>query len=241
MKNKILNTFAEAVADIPHGASIMMSSWGTAGTPFNLILALQDHGARNLTYISQNIGGTHVIRQFPDKPGMTRYLDAMPYILLHSKQIKKVIVTWGRGTDRNPIEKMVNSGEVQAEIVPLGILVERMRIGGAGLQGFYTTTGVGTFYEKGKETKVIDGQKCILELPLRADFGFVRAYKADTLGNLVYRMTSRSINPLVAKASTVTIAEVDEIVEAGELDPECIITPGLHIDRIVKIPEGGLR
>ncbi len=241
MKNKVFNSFAEAVADIPDGASVMMSSWGTAGTPFNLIRALRDQGAKDLTYISQNTGGTRIIAAFPDRPEMSRYLDAMPFILLRNKQLKKVIVTWGAGTEGNPVEEMVLSGEVEAEVVPLGTLVERIRTGAAGLQGFYTTTGVGTFYEKGKETKVINGKKCILELPLRADFGFVRAHKADRMGNLIYRLTSRGINPLIAKACDVTIAEVDEIVDAGELDPEEIITPGLYVDRILRIGEGQIR
>lgn len=241
MKSKIRPSFADAVADIPDGASVMMSFWGIVGTPFNLIRALLDQGAKQLTYIGQNTGGTHILKALPAKAKVAGYFEAMPYLLLQNRQLKKVIVTWGAGAEGNPVKEMILSGEIQAEIVPLGTLVERIRAGGSGLQGFYTTTGVGTFYEKGKETKVIEGKKCILELPLRADFGFVRAYKADKMGNLIYRLSSRSINPLIAKACDVTIAEVDEIAETGELDPDQIITPGFYIDRIVKIPEGGLK
>ena len=236
MNNKIYPGFAEAVADIPDGASVMMSWWGIGSCPLNLIMALRDHGAKQLTYISQNTGGTRIVKALPNKPEIAKYLEAMPYILLKNRQVKKIIVTWGAGTQDNPVEKMILSGELEAEIVPLGTLAERIRAGGSGIEAFYTRTGVGTFYEKGKETKVINGKKCILETALRADYGFVRACKADRMGNLVYRLSSRSINPLIAKACDTTIAEVDEIVETGELHPEHIITPGFYIDRIVQIP-----
>lgn len=233
--NKIYPNADEAVADIPDGATVMLHSIvGPGGIPQNLILALRNQGAKNLTIISGNFNLGWVMGRFlPDV--------ITSNILVENKQVKKVIL-WFAMLERvmgvkAPLDQAVARGEVELEIVPMGTLTERIRAGGAGIGGFYSPVGIGTSYEVGKEKRVINGKEYILELPLRADFAFVRAHKADKFGNLVYRGTSRCTNPVIATAGDVVIAEVDEIVESGELDPECIITPGIFIKRIVKVPQ----
>lgn len=236
MKNKILNTFDEAVGDVPDGAGIMIFSWGAAGTPQNLIRALRDKGATNLTIITFNFIpawiGSHVCNE---DEIMT------PFFLI--EQVKKLITPWPR-----PIQitsDMAKSTEeayrtMELEITGHGTLAERIRAGGSGIGGFYCPIGIGTVLEEGKEKRIIDGKQYIFEKPLTADFSFIRAYKADRRGNLVYRGSGRGANPFMAMAGKTTIAEVDEIVEVGELDPEVIVTPSLFVDRIVKIPDGEL-
>lgn len=233
--NKVYLNADEAVVDIPDGATVMLNSLvGPGGIPQNLILALRNQGAKNLTIISGNFNlGWVMGRLLPDV--------ITSNILVENKQVKKVIL-WFAMLERvmgvkGALDQAVARGEVELEIVPMGTLTERIRAGGAGIGGFYSPVGVGTLYEVGKEKRVINGKEYILELPLRADFAFVRAHKADKFGNLVYRGTSRCTNPVIATAGDVVIAEVDEIVEPGELDPECIITPGIFIDRIVKVPQ----
>jgi 3-oxoacid CoA-transferase subunit A len=233
--NKVYRDADEAVADIPDGATVMLHSIvGPGGIAQNLILALRNHGAKNLTIITGTFSlGWIMGRLLPDV--------ITPNILVENKQVKKVTLWWA-STERVmgvkcALDKAVARGEVELEIAPMGTLVERIRAGGAGIGGFYSPVGIGTPYEVGKEKRVINGKEYILELPLRADFAFVRAHKADRFGNLVYRGTSRLTNPIIATAGDVVIAEVDEIVEPGELDPECIITPGILIDRIVKLPQ----
>lgn len=240
MKTTIFNSFNEVVADIPNGSKIMIHSFaGPAGIAQNLIHALIRKGARNLTIISCNfapgfVGG----RLMPEL--------ITPMRLIENNQVRKVItsvVSLSRiiPNYEDPLEEAVKQGKIRVELVGQGTLAERIRAGGAGIGGFYTPVGVGTIVESGKEKKVIDGKEYLLELPLKGDFAFVKAHKSDKLGNLTYRGTSRSYNPLIATAANVTIAEVDEIVEAGDLDPECIITPGIYVDRLVKIPDGGVR
>ena len=243
MRDKIVASFAEAVKDIPDGASVMMHSFaGSAGIAQNLIVALRDHGAKNLTVISCSMGVTTAA--YEERPGFKPYVT--PNLLVESKQVAKVITTWATGSmssatskDETPIQEAIMAGEVEWEPLSQGILAERIRAGAAGLGGFYIPVGIGTIVEKGKEKRMIEGREYIFEKPLRADFGFVRAHKADPLGNLIYQGTARSFNPLIAMACTVTIAEVEEIVDSSELDPEGIVTPGLFIDRIVVIPEAG--
>jgi len=236
VKNKIFEKFDDAIADIPDGATIMMFFWGVAGTPQNLIRTLQDKGIKDLTLISHNF--------VPGFLGDHLLIDKVitPFALVN--QIKKLITAWpGTGTIlgiESPLAKLVKEGTVELEITSHGVLVERIRAGGSGIGGFYSPIGVGTVLEEGKEKRVIDGKEFILEKPLKAQFGFVRAYKADKRGNLIYRGSGRGCNPIIAMASDITIAEVDEIVEVGELDPEIIVTPGIFVDRIVKIPDGGL-
>jgi 3-oxoacid CoA-transferase A subunit len=245
MKNKIVSSFAEAVKDIPDGASVMMHSFaGSAGIPQNLILALRDHDAKNLTVISCSMGVMPTA--FVNRPGFTPYVT--PNLLVESKQVAKVITTWAVGSmssgtsqAETPVQKAIEAGEVEWEPLSQGILAERIRAGAADLGGFYTPVGIGTLLEKGKEKRVIDGREYIFQKPLRADFGFVRAYRSDTQGNLIYQGTCRSFNPLIAMACKVTIAEVEEIVDPSEMDPEGIVTPGLFIDRIVQIPGDGLK
>ncbi len=244
MKNKIVSTFAEAVKDIPDGDSIMMHSFiGSAGIPQNLIRALREHGSRNLTVIACGLG---IMRQaFVSRPGFKPYVT--PNLWIESKQTAKVITTWTAGSMSShdsravpEVQRGVQAGEIEWEPVSQGILAERIRAAAANLGGFYYPVGLGTILEKRKEKRVIDGREYIFQKPLSADYGFVRAYKSDTQGNLVYQGTARSYNPLIAMACTVTIAEVEEIVDPSELDPEVIVTPGLFIDRIVEIPKGGL-
>jgi 3-oxoacid CoA-transferase subunit A len=241
MKNKVYNSFAQAVADIPEGASVMMGWWGPATTALNLILALRDHGVKNLTLITVNTGGLQA-GSLPLKPGWEKYRHAQPYILLQNKQVQNVITGWGGSIEeQDPFTKMILNGEVEVESLPHGTLAEKIRAGGAGVYGFYVHTGVGTPYERGKEKRIIGTKECLFETALRADFSFVRADKADKMGNLTYRLAQRGWNALIAKAANVTIAEVNEIVEIGELDPENIVTPGFYVDRIVQIPEGTLK
>lgn len=240
MKTTIFNSFNEVVYDIPNGSTIMLHSFaGPAGIAQNVIRALIRKGTRDLTVISCNfapgfIGG----RLVPEL--------ITPMRLIENNQVRKVItsvVSMRRiiPNYEDPLEKAVKQGKIEVELVGQGTLAERIRAGGAGIGGFYTGAGVGTVVESGKEKRVIDGKEYVLELPLKGDFAFVKAYKSDKLGNLTYRGTARSYNPLIAMAANVTIAEVDEIVEAGDLDPECIITPGIYVDRIVKIPDGGVK
>jgi len=233
---KIFQGFDEAVADIHDGASIMMMSFaGPGGLCQNLIRALRNHGAKNLTAICcPNFGwsgGTKLKKSNED--------NIYPNILVENGQVAKGILSWQKGEAETTqaFEKASLSGEVEAEVVPLGVLTHRIRAGGSGIAAFYSPVGVGTYHARNKETRTFNGREYILEYPLRGDFGFVRAYKADKMGNLVYRGTSRAINPLIAKACDVVIAEVDEIVEVGELDPEHIITSCIYVDRIIQVPE----
>ena len=237
MKNKIRDSFDDAVSDVTDDASIMMFCWVIAGTPQNLIKATRKKGVKNLTLITHNFMpgwvGSHVC---------TEDEITTPFHLL--KHIRKLITAWPRPVVATPemglyIDEAVRNGELELEVTSHGTMVERIRAGGSGIGGFYTPTGVGTVLEEGKEKRVIDGKEYILEKPLRADFSFIRAYKADRRGNLTYRGSGRSSNPIMAMAADITIAEVDEIVEVGELDPENIVTPGIFVDRIVKIPDGG--
>jgi len=240
MKNKIFSTFEEAIADIPDGASIMVFHWNLGrSTPRNLIRALYKKGTKDLTIISHNFTPPRVGNYFFDE-------NEICTVLTLAGQAKKVITAWpglsaygGKFPKKSQLEKRVASGEIEMELMSHGTMAERIRAGGSGLGGFYTPVGVGTIVEKGKEKKIIDGKEYILEKPLRADFGFVRAYKADKRGNLIYRGAVRGCNPIIAMASDVTIVEVDEVVETGELAPDVIVTPGVFVKRIVKIPEGG--
>ena len=239
MKNKVFPSFDEAVADIPDGATIMMHYFiGPSGVPQNLIWALRNRGVKNLTLIASCAGASAGTRM---KPGFKPVIS--PNSLIENGQVKKGIFSWAVSVDPeepSPAEEAFRKGEIELEPVPQGILAERIRAGAAGLGGFYSPVGIGTIIEEGKEKKVINGKEYILELPLRADYAFIRAYKADRFGNLIYRGGSRSFNPLMAMAAAISIAEVDEIVEPGEFDPEIIITPHVFIDRIVQIPPEGI-
>lgn len=232
--NKIVASFDEAVADIEDGATIMVGGFGTVvSMPSCLLVALAKKGVKNLTTVSNSTGFG------PDVWALqgAKFPEDMD-ILVRNGQIKKAIVSAPvSALYVNNFEKLLREGKVEIEMVPQGTLAERIRAGKAGLGGIYVPTGVGTFVEEGKEKRVINGREYILELPIKADFALIHAYKGDRWGNLVYRGTSRTFNPTMAGAARVTIAEVDEIVELGELDPEAIVTPGVYVDRVVARPK----
>lgn len=214
-KGKVMHSFLEAVSDIKGGSVIIVGGFGLSGIPEYAIQALKEQGTKDLTVVSNNCG--------VDDWGLG--------LLLQNKQIKKMVSSY---VGENKIfEQQYLSGELEVELTPQGTLAERIRAGGAGIPGFYTATGVGTPIEEGKETKVFDGKKYLLERGIVGDFALVKAWKADTLGNLVYRKTARNFNPLAAAAGKITIAEVEEIVEPGELDPDEIHTPGIYVQRIL--------
>ncbi len=230
MINKIYQSFEEAVADVFDGATIMIGCFaGPGGFPYFLVKALARQGAKNLTIISNTAGGIGLTLDFDDHR-----------ILFENRQIKKVIATFPFSVSpsrKTEAEKQISEGLVELELVPQGTLAERIRAGGAGIPAFYTPTGVGTVIEKGKKKRKFNNRFCLLEYALTADFAFIRAYKADKLGNLVYRGTQRQMNPVMAQAAKITIAEVDEIVDVGDLDPENIETPNIYVKRLVKIKE----
>lgn len=201
---------------VADGMTIMSGGFGLCGIPENLIVALRDSGARNLTVISNNAG--------VDGQGLG--------LLLETRQIKKMISSYV-GENRE-FERQYLAGELELEFNPQGTLAERIRAGGAGIFGFYTKTGAGTVVAEGKESRVVNGDTYILETGLTADIALVKAWKGDTEGNLIYRKTARNFNPMMATAGRITVAEVEELVEPGELDPDCIHTPGIFVQRIIK-------
>ena len=232
--NKVYASPSLAVEDIFDGATIMIGGFGSyGGLPINLILALAEQGAKNLTIIANQAGvGFELSKRI--KPGGYHDIGA----LYAKEQVKKFIGSvpaLGGMPPTSPLETLHKEGKVEIEIVPQGTLVERIRAGAGGLGGFYTPTGVGTPVEKGKEKRVIDGREYLLEMPLTADFALIKAHKADTLGNLVYRGTARSFNPVMAMAAKITIVEVDKLVQPGELDPEVVVTPHPFVSRIVEV------
>src|SRR5213594_3729947 len=214
--NKVVASADEAVAQIPDGATIMMGGFGLCGIPENLITALHRRGTKDLTIISNNAG--------VDDFGIG--------VLLLSCQVRKMISTYVG--ENKEFERQFLSGELEVELVPQGTFAERIRAGGAGIGGFFTPTGFGTLVAEGKETRVIDGKPYVLEQPLRADFGFVKAWKGDRAGNLVYRRTARNFNPVMATAAVVTIAEVEHLVEPGAIDPDHVVTPGIFVTHILQ-------
>ena len=214
--NKVLASAAEAVERIPDDATIMMGGFGLCGIPETLIAALRTRGTRGLTVISNNAG--------IDDFGIG--------VLLRARQVRKMIATYVG--ENKEFERQYLTGELDVELVPQGTFAERIRAGGAGIAGFFTPTGFGTLVSEGKETRVIDGTPYVLEAPLKADFAFVKAWKGDRAGNLVYRKTARNFNPVMATAAAVTIAEVEHLVEPGELDPDHIVTPGIFVRHIIE-------
>jgi 3-oxoacid CoA-transferase A subunit len=241
MINKVFSTCNEAIADIPDGASIMVGGFGhAADKPQNLIAALRDQGAKNLTLIMNGAGVSG--RLGIGSLGGIPFIDEE--ILIENRQVKKAICSVPASLVMSKpcaFEKQYLAGEVELEYVPQGTLAERIRSGGAGLGAFYTPTGVGTLIEAGKEKRLIDGKEMLLEFALSADYALIKAYCADTMGNLIYRGIIRSFNAIMATAAKVTVVEVEYIVEAGELDPESIVTPGIFIDRIVSMSGEGKR
>jgi len=213
---RICTSFQEAVADIQDGATLMVGGFGLCGIPENLILALVDKGVKDLTVISNNCG--------IDDWGLG--------LLLHNRQIKKMVGSYVG--ENKEFERQVLAGELEVELLPQGTLAEKIRAGGAGIPAFYTPAGVGTPIADGKETRVFNGKEYLLEEALVADFSLVRAWKGDKMGNLVYRKTARNFNPMIAAAGEVTIAEVENLVEIGELDPNTIHTPSIYVQAIIE-------
>jgi 3-oxoacid CoA-transferase subunit A len=214
--NKVLASAEEAVERIPDGATIMMGGFGLCGIPETLIAALKARGTRGLTVISNNAG--------VDDFGIG--------MLLRARPVRKMISTYVG--ENKEFERQFLSKELEVELVPQGTFAERIRAGGAGIAGFFTPTGYGTIVSEGKETRVIDGKPYVLESPLKADFAFVKAWRGDRAGNLVYRKTARNFNPVMATAAAVTIAEVEHLVEPGELDPDQVVTPGIFVTHILQ-------
>ena len=233
--SKIVPSFDQAVADIPDGAILMIDGFaGPGGTPQNLIRALRDHGASDLTIISNTAGLASVIG-FGTIPG-DRPIDIG--ILVENEQVKKVIASFPVSPSPSrptAFETAYREGKIDLEVVPQGTLAERIRAGGAGIPAFYTPTGVGTLMSEGKESRVFDGREYLLEHSLKADFALLRAHISDTMGNTQYRGTSRNFNGVMATSADVVIMEVDQVVEPGDIDPGSVHTPGIYVNRIVKI------
>jgi 3-oxoadipate CoA-transferase alpha subunit len=219
MINKVFKTPNEAVADIFDGATIMIGGFGEAGSPIELIHALIDQGAKNLTIISNNAGSGHV--------GLAA--------LLEHKRVKKIICSYPKTTFSEVFPDLYCNGEIELELVPQGTLAERIRCGGAGIPAFYTPTSVGTPLAEGKEIREIDGKLYVLEYALKADFALVKAYQGDRYGNLIYYKTSRNFGPIMCMAAKVTIAQVNKIVEVGDIDPEIVVTPNIFVQRVVEV------
>ncbi len=214
--NKVLPNAQAAVALIPDGATIMVGGFGLCGIPENLIKALNARGTTGLTVISNNAG--------VDQYGLG--------VLLKSRQIRRMIATYVG--ENKEFERQFLSGELEVELVPQGTFSERIRAGGAGIGGFFTPTGYGTIVADGKETRLIGDRHYVLEAPLRADFALVKAHTGDHVGNLVYRRTARNFNPVMATAATVTIAEVERLVEPGAIDADAVHTPGVFVKHILQ-------
>jgi 3-oxoadipate CoA-transferase alpha subunit len=224
MINKIVSSAAEAVADIQDGAVVMLSGFGAAGQPGELIDALIDQGASDLTIVNNNAGN--------GETGLAA--------LLKSRRVRKILCSFPRQADSHVFDALYRAGEIELELVPQGNLAERIRAAGAGIGGFFTPTGYATQLAEGKETRLMNGRGYVLEYPIHADFALVKAECADRWGNLVYRKTARNFGPVMATAARCTIAQVHEVVELGQLDPEVIVTPGVFVKRVVAIERSGV-
>jgi 3-oxoadipate CoA-transferase alpha subunit len=209
----------EAVAGIQDGCTVLIGGFGPAGQPVELIDALIRSGVQDLTVVNNNAGNGRV--------GLAA--------LLSNGQVRKIICSFPRQADSYVFDELYRAGKVELELVPQGNLAERMRAAGAGIGGFYSPTGVGTPLAEGKELRTIDGRDYVLEYPIKGDVALIKAFRADTLGNLVYRKTARNFGPVMATAAETTVVQVSEIVESGGLDAEAVITPGIFVDRMVKI------
>jgi 3-oxoacid CoA-transferase subunit A len=218
MIDKVLASVDDAVRDVPDGATLVVGGFGLCGIPENLIAALVRRGVKNLTVVSNNCG--------VDDWGLG--------LLLRARAIRKMVSSYvGENAE---FERQFLSGELEVELVPQGTLAERMRAGGAGIPGFYTPAGVGTLVAQGKEIKNFDGRDYVLERGVVGDFAMVAAWKGDRLGNLVYRKSARNFNPMAATAGKISVAEVEELVEVGALDPESVHTPGVFVQRVIVAP-----
>ncbi|MEE8347464.1 MAG: 3-oxoacid CoA-transferase subunit A [Dehalococcoidia bacterium] len=241
--NKIVGSFSEAVADVPDGAVLLIGGFGGPGEcPSYLIAAMARKGVNNLTIVGNSGGwGPQLIEMLRARmAGVLRFPPDWydPGLLVDRGQVSRGILSFpaAPGHIYTPFEKAVMEGKAELELIGQGSLAERMRAAKGGIAAFYTPVGVGTVVAEGKEVREFDGRSYLLERALKGDFSLVRAHKADRFGNLVYRGSSRTMNATMAGASVVTIAEVDEVVEAGALDPECIVTPGIYVQRVVVRP-----
>lgn len=216
----ISETVEEAVADIPDGATVLIGGFGTAGQPVELIEALVRGGATELTVVNNNAGNGEV--------GLAA--------LIGAGRVRKIICSFPRQHDSHQFDAKYRAGEIELELVPQGNLAERIRAAGAGIGAFFTPTGYGTPLAEGKEVREIDGKHYVLEHPIRADYALIKAHKGDQAGNLVYRKTARNFGPIMATAATTTIAQVHELLPIGGIDPEVVVTPGIHVNRLVVVP-----
>jgi 3-oxoadipate CoA-transferase, alpha subunit len=224
MINKLVATPQAALADVPDGATVMIGGFGNAGMPAALIDALIAQGARNLTIVNNNAGNA----------------DAGLAALIGAKRVRKILCSFPRQADSWHFDKLYRAGEIELELVPQGTLAERIRAAGAGIGAFFTPTGFGTLLAEGKESREIAGLQYVLEYPIYADFALIKADRGDRWGNLVYRKTARNFGPIMASAAKCTVVQVRETVDLGGLDPEAIVTPGIFVQRIVKVPAGAL-
>jgi 3-oxoadipate CoA-transferase alpha subunit len=219
MINKEVSSLSAAVADIFDGATVMIGGFGEAGSPIELIHALIDHGAKDLTVVSNNTGSGHV--------GLAA--------LIENKQVSKTICSFPRTANSMVFPELYHAGEIELELVPQGTLAERIRAGGAGIPAFYTPASVNTPLAEGKESRIFSGQEYVLENGIKADFALVKCEKADRYGNLVYHATARNFGPIMCTAATVSIVQAKKIVEPGQIDPENVITPGIFVQKVIEI------
>ncbi len=221
MINKTWPSVAEAVADIPDGATVMVGGFGASGSPIELLHALIDHGAKDLTVINNNTGNGEV--------GLAA--------LIGNGQVRKMICSFPRSSQSKVFPKLYRAGEIELEIVPQGTLAERIRSAGAGIPAFYTPTSVGTVLAEGKEQREFDGRSYVLEPWLKADYALIKCESADPVGNLTYNKTARNFSPLMCMAAKTTIVQTRKLVGRGDIEPEHVITPGIFVNRIVEVPD----
>ncbi len=221
MINKAVRSVADAVAGVKDGDSVMIGGFGEVGNPTELVHALIDHGARELTVINNNAGNGHV--------GLAA--------LLENRQVRRIVCSFPRSTDSSVFTSLYRAGQIELELVPQGTLAERIRAAGAGIGGFYTQTTVATPLAEGKEVRELNGKNWVLEMPLQADFALVKCERADTAGNLVYRKTARNFGPIMCMAADTTVVQCRSLVEAGQIDPEHVVTAGIFVDRVVEIAQ----
>lgn len=219
MAPRIATSPAEAVAQVKDGSTVLIGGFGNAGQPMELIDALLDGGATNLTVVNNNAGQA----------------DAGLALLIKERRVKKIICSFPRQSDSWHFDEAYRAGDIELELVPQGNLAERIRAAGAGIGGFFTPTGYGTLLAEGKETRMIDGRGYVLETPIHTDVALIKALRADTRGNLVYRKTARNFGPIMATAAKQAIVQVDEIVPVGGIDPEVVVTPGIYVDTMVAL------
>ena len=220
MIDKTRRSPADALQDVPDGATVMIGGFGTAGLPNELTDALIDQGARDLTIVNNNAGNGDI--------GLAA--------LLAAGRVRKIICSFPRQADSWHFDRLYRAGRIELELVPQGNLAERIRAAGAGIGGFFTPTGYGTELARGKETREIGGRMHVLESPIHADYALIKAEQGDRWGNLTYRMTARNFGPVMAMAAKVTVATVHTLVDLGQLDPEAVVTPGIFVQRVVQVP-----